>query len=402
MSMEAVHNVKKSRSFNVQWLSRLDDIAALKDGWLELETAVKQRSVFSTYNWVVSWYQHYAGVRGEPLVGIAREGGQLIGIAPLIYSKRTLGKVPVSRVDFAGHDAEAGEFLVLDEAPELVGNFLYSLYGQLRFDVICLSGFDSKSETFRSLHKTAEALGLHLELLNYSYATVDLKSGYEVYCRAMSRNFRRNLKRQAERIAAAGPVKIDRIHAGGGYQELPGYLTRMFSIADLSWKVKVGGPMAKHVRGFYEDIILKFVQCRTADLAILSINGTDAAYILGFVERGVYYDVTISFNDAFKELSPGAYLMQEIMKVLPESGIHTIISHGDHEYKQRWATAFIPQSRVFIFSSRVNAILSRAIKFMLPRALTQIKRTASILNRRSNSSDQGRKEDVGLQKPQEA
>ena len=43
-------------------------------------------------------------------------------------------------------------------------------------------------------------------------ALVDLSGGYESYCHRMSRNFRRTVKRQSSRIAAAGRVLVDGVH----------------------------------------------------------------------------------------------------------------------------------------------------------------------------------------------
>ncbi|HEX7531400.1 MAG TPA: GNAT family N-acetyltransferase [Pyrinomonadaceae bacterium] len=86
---------------------------------------------------------------------------------------------------------------------------------------------------------------------------------------------------------------------------------------------------------------------------------------MGLVERGCYYDVTLAYVEQLAELSPGAYLMQEVLRDLAASGVHTMVSHGAHEYKRRWSTAFVPSTRVFLFSRSSSGLLSRFVRFRM-------------------------------------
>ena len=100
-------------------------------------------------------------------------------------------------------------------------------------------------------------------------------------------------------------------------------------------------------------------------LPILSIGGRDAAYIIGVIERGCFYDVTLAYDESFASLGPGIHLMQQTLKRLAASGVHTVVSHGAHDYKRHWATRFVPQKRIFLFSSRPLAIAARLVRFGL-------------------------------------
>jgi CelD/BcsL family acetyltransferase involved in cellulose biosynthesis len=98
-------------------------------------------------------------------------------------------------------------------------------------------------------------------------------------------------------------------------------------------------------------------------LTLLSIGGQDAAYLFGLVERGCFYDINLAYAEPFEKLSPGAFLMQQTMEKLAAAGIHTVVSHGAHEYKRHWATEFIPERRVFLFRSGLKAAATRFIRF---------------------------------------
>lgn len=351
----------------VEWLDHLEQIEALRDAWIELEGAVANRTVFSTFDWVVPWYRHYYGTRGTPLVGVARRRGRLAGIAPLVYSRATLGKIPVRRVDFAGYTSSAGEFLVPEERPATIRAFLESLAHRGGFDVLCLNGIEPSSEELAVIRDAGRSCGLLFDLDWYRYAVVDLARGYDGYCRAMSQNFRRNLKRLGQRMAAAGTARTDSLHGSPRDDaEVEAFVQRMFAVADRSRKARTRGPTADHFKRFYTEVTLRFARRGMADLSILAVNDRDAAFILGLVERNVYYDVTVGYDVEFEHLSPGTYLMQEVLRRAADRGIQRLVSHGDHEYKERWASGFVPQARTFLFARGLRGTLSRFARFRAP------------------------------------
>jgi CelD/BcsL family acetyltransferase involved in cellulose biosynthesis len=277
--------------------------------------------------------------------------------------------VPLRRADLVGHTSEAGELLFSSEMPELAESLLDAVWSEdPRIQLVCLSGFPPGSAKLTAVLDAARRRGWRAECVPYHYATVDLREGYEAYCASMSKNFRRNLKRMEQRVAEGGGGQIDRLHGSADPTQVEEYVRRMFGIADRSWKARQGGPMAPHHRGFYRELALRFAQRGMLDLSILKIGGIDAAFLLALVEDGVYYDATISFDDAFAGLSPGTHLMLRALKVIPGSGVHTVVSHGAHEYKTRWASAFVPLNRVYLFAPGVVGGLSRILRFAAPRA----------------------------------
>src|SRR5437867_7135443 len=69
----------------VEWITRTGDIRTLAPDWRPLQSTVKNRTVFSSFDLLAAWYENYAGdYGGEPLIGLARGGGRLVGVAPLV------------------------------------------------------------------------------------------------------------------------------------------------------------------------------------------------------------------------------------------------------------------------------------------------------------------------------
>jgi CelD/BcsL family acetyltransferase involved in cellulose biosynthesis len=79
--------------FEVETVSALDP---LRHEWTEL--ASRTRSVFKTWEWLSTWWDHF-GRRRQLLVTAVRSQGRLIGILPL-YQWRTR---PLRILRFLGH-----------------------------------------------------------------------------------------------------------------------------------------------------------------------------------------------------------------------------------------------------------------------------------------------------------
>jgi CelD/BcsL family acetyltransferase involved in cellulose biosynthesis len=158
-------------------------------------------------------------------------------------------------------------------------------------------------------------------------------------------------------IAVPRRDEVERRHVGAA-------LERMIRITEASYKLQ-GAPLADHHRGFLTEIVRRFAARRMLRLPILSIGGGDAAFILGVVERGTFYDITLAYDERFAKLSPGAFLTQRMLQGLAADGIHTVVSHGAHEYKRHWSTAFLPQERAFLFAPGLKAMATRVVRFGL-------------------------------------
>jgi len=346
----------------IDWVREAGALEPIAAGWRALEGAVRRRTHVSTFDFLAPWYRHYAGAYGgSPLIGLAWQGTELAGVAPLTIRRGRLGRIPVTRVDFAPNDSIAGEFLAGDDQPEIVAALLDSLVQQARFDVICLNGFDPASAQLLEVQHAAGGHRLAVHTEEHAYAMVDLTGGYERYRAGLTRRCRGALNQKARKVDAA-VATVEGVQPGDDRDRIEASINRMIAITEASYKLQ-GQRLADRHRAFLGEIARRFGARHMLSLPILTIGGRDAAFILGVVERGCFYDVTLAYDDSFAKLSPGAYLMQATLQRLAATGISTVISHGAHEYKRHWATAFVPQHRVFLFPRRPRATAARVVRF---------------------------------------
>jgi len=349
----------------VEWIRDPAALESIEGPWRALERRVEQRTHVSTFDFLATWYRQYAGeYGGTPLIGLAWHGPDLIGVAPLTVRQGRIGRIPVTRVDFAPNDSIAGEFLVEDDRPDVVDALMDALVrARTKFDVICLNGFDPLAPHVSALGDFAARHRLAMQMEDHAYAVVDLRDGYEAYFARLTPHYRRNLNRKARKIAEAG-FTVQGAQPAQGPEALDAGLDRMIRINEASYKLQ-GQRLDDRHRGFLAEVVRRFSARGMLSLPILSIGGRDAAFILGVVERGCFYDVTLAYDESFARLSPGAFLMQQALQHLAASGVHTVVSHGAHEYKRHWSTAFVPQKRAFLFAPGPRGTATRLVRFGL-------------------------------------
>lgn len=363
----------------VEWLNSLDAIEALRDHWMALESRVDDRTVYATHDYLASWYRAYASKKytdlGEPLVGAVWDESTLLGIAPFISSKSTLARIPVRSLVFAAYNLNAGEVLALNGRAEVFGALLCSLADRSGWDVLVLTNMQSASQHVQTIQATASRLGLGWEVADdHSYAEADLRDGYETYAKLRGSNFRKQARRHATRVAEAGTWRIDRLDRMPHPATVSRYLDRMFAIADAGWRARERGvEEERRHHPLPRMLVEKFAPRGMVDLSILSINGRDAAFTLALVERGTYFHVSIAHDEEMAALSPGSFLLQEVFRILPGLGVHRVVSHGDYEYKRRWASSIVQPRKILLFARTVRGALSRFAKFRLQKAWERLR-----------------------------
>jgi CelD/BcsL family acetyltransferase involved in cellulose biosynthesis len=210
---------------------------------------------------------------------------------------------------------------------------------------------------------------LVLEQKQSWYALVDLAGGYDAYARTTGNRLRKALKKRAKKLAALGAPALDGAHFLTDLDRVAAAGERTFAINDRSWKARGRGPLGQSHRAFFRELQTRFGRRGMFDVSILTIGGVDAAYMIGIAERGVYYDVTVSYDERFAEVSAGFCLMEELLRALPSLGIRTVVSHGAHEYKRTWADKFAEIATLYLFVPGLRTSLGRFLRFHVKPAL---------------------------------
>lgn len=355
---------------SLEWLDSPDAVLGLEDEWRELESDVVDRTVHSRFDWVYPWYRHMmrepSGKYGEVRLGIARDGDDLVGLAPFVRRNIAFARVPLVAADPVGVNAETGEFLVRAGYENLKTEFVDSLFENHNIDMLRLIGAGPKGDVLEPIQDAASAARRRFESVHSYYPVVEFGDGYEAYYASRSNRYRRSLRRQEEQIRELyGEWSIDRIANGAGTAGLERNLKRMRDVYNRSWKVIGSSELSDHFFDFYSELAGRFAARNTLDFSILKFGEEDAAFFLALRDDDVLYDVFISFADRFRDVRPGEFLMKQLFPIVADDGVRTIVSHGPHAYKKVWSSAERAHPHTFIFGNTIRGRLAWATSFRM-------------------------------------
>ncbi len=362
----------------IEWLRDLSRIEGLRDAWRGLEKRVQRRTIYSRYDYVLPWYHCYAGTRlvdrGSPLVGTAWNGDELIAVAPLVEARASFARIPLRRAVSVGYNLDCGEMLMDETAAVPLTVFAEELLTDLHLDLVIFNGVDTNLKAYDDLVLHLNRQRVRHEHIPYAWvAMAQLEDGYQAYAQRRGPNFRRQVRKIALKVAAAGRIQLDRVAGHSSMEEVLRLGERMFAISERSWRVSRSSLAHERMhQPFYRELLDVFGPQGAVDLSIVVLDGRDAAFSLGIVERGIYYHTLVGFDDELRAYSPGTHLLNEVFKLLPESGVKTVLSHGNYDYKRRWASEIVPQRSLYIFNRTFGATLGHFVGFSLRRVQRQL------------------------------
>jgi len=110
--------MQRSRSIRVSWVDDLEALVSRRDEWNALVACAETRTVFQSFEWHLGWW-HAFGSGSQPLVLLAEDMGVLVGVAPLVLSKRRILGRRRRVAEFMGsRAADYCDFIVDSARPE--------------------------------------------------------------------------------------------------------------------------------------------------------------------------------------------------------------------------------------------------------------------------------------------
>ena len=202
-------------------------------------------------------------------------------------------------------------------------------------DVLVLSGVPSWS-------RYASVVGLFLSTTYDLYAlkrteraVASLCGGWEGYLSRRSANFRRSLKKALNRSERAGWSM--EWHEGSGIDHHTLY-RRVLAIESKSWKGQIGSGLSTgSMSEFYRLALPRLAHRGALRLGFLTSEGQDLGFILGAVVGERYRGLQFSFDDRFRDGSPGDVMQGLQIRRLVEQEVLEYDLGTEAPYKIRWA-----------------------------------------------------------------
>ena len=273
----------------------VESLDGVTSSWDKLRHCLKWGSIFVLPAWLKVWWEAFGG-EGELYLRTLRQGGKIIGFAPLLVNKETasfIGSADVSDyLDFviiAGRERDFFKVL-LDDLRER-GIKKLDLR-PLRPDSTVLTQLVGVAQN-RGYDVLCHPEDVSLEL--------DLPTTWNEYLAILKNKQRHEVRRKLRRLWEAGSVEHRCVETGREVEDYLDIFLRLFSLS----KDDKAGFMNHKRESFFRSLAKAMAEIGLLRLGILKMDKVPMAMTMGFDYDGSHYLYNSAYDPQFSYLSVG-------------------------------------------------------------------------------------------------
>lgn len=353
---------------------------SLKEDWNALVVSMRYPTVFCTWEWTYTWWQHFGAGRRLRLL-LLRRNGQLVGVLPL-YSERRM----------VSSDGRIGRVLGYCSASDLFPDPLdivsakadarecaeaalaYWERNARDWDVLHLRFLAEDSELLRCAASGGPGGARAARISGAPY--IAITGSYEDYLGTLSGNERSKIGRSRRKLMEQKSVEYVDLGAEGASQALRALLALHAKRAGAK---KMHSTFARaDVIAFHRDF-LSLIAPGHVWLRGLRLHGELIAAFYGYTVGGRIAYYQLGHDPAWANYSPGAVLLQETIREAFARGFAEYnFLQGEEAFKFRWTSQIRWLQAVDVYNRSALGRMSR----WAVGAKRQLKAAASALARR--------------------
>ncbi len=328
------------------WLETPAEFYRLRDRWDGLLDGWGAGGIFQRWDWLRLWLRTYGAGQG-PLVGLAHQDGELIGIAPFYRSHKKVTAIgPVLRsIRMLGDGLLCPDHLVLPVAPGKEALFGRALAAELlarthewdRIELRDLLAEHPAWRAFEAAFRLASPLNLVVrERTHCPY--LPLPATFEQYLAECGSKTRDTIRYRTHRLERAFEIRIERPMTRAQVDTL---MERLEVLHASSWnkRDRPGVFADARFRLFHRLYARRAFRAGRLWLLAMSADGREVAISLGFVNAGVAQGYQLGHDPELSEYGIGAQMVVRCIQQAIEDGSHELdFLRGAGAYKFRLTT----------------------------------------------------------------
>ncbi|MDR1479444.1 MAG: GNAT family N-acetyltransferase [Planctomycetaceae bacterium] len=333
-------------NLEIQILKSPEEFSSIGGEWNELTDVCIYPNVFLRSEWLLAWWKWFGGELGVFYVLVIRDCGQLVGGLPLFCERggvlKFLGFDGVTCPEYLGLIVKS-EYLeqVVQEFVEFFvrqKNWTQFYFEDYAVEDVGTSRF---VEVFR---QRLPSWGCDGEGRYY----IPLPESYEAYLMTRGQNNRYKKRKELKRAMDehdARLVEPDISEINELFPEL-----RRLGIAALAHKTLP--PMAReNFAGLVYDLIVELLPRKEFRIFMLYYSDKPAAFKLGFVHAGKFYDYLTGFDPNLAGRAGNIVIHFILMRLIEEGFCEFDFLRGLEDYKSHW-TEHLRQTKTIIIFRR--------------------------------------------------
>ena len=321
--------------------SSWSSLAEVMPGWERILHENPSLSIFSTPEWLGSWWAAFGANRHLVVLAFSDWAGELIGLAPLYWEslKHPLfGRARQLRLvgDGSG-DSDNLDLIVRPGEENRCASALIEWIGQQRNGGICaLSTVPENSVVAKLLVDRIEAARWPFRITTTPNSAVPLASTWESYIEGLSPKFRRLITRARKKLDSQYHVRFRRSES---VHDIPHMLETLYCLHQKRWNSvhQPGSFTSVERRKLYARMAKAFFEKGWLELWCLELDGRAVAAQMSFCYRDHAYGLQEGFDPAFFNHHVGYVLRAAMFEHFIRSGVHVYdFLGGFNAQKQRW------------------------------------------------------------------
>jgi len=320
----------------------LDEFRASRDVWNALVASMAQPTVFLSWEWIYTWWEHFGTTRRELLIFFVYRNRELKGILPLF---RDGGYTTVGRtfVGFCSADELYPDHLDIIAAPADADACLESVYeflftAGLRWSVIEFPMVTLDSAIYGCLCAKTDHIveSPRVEVARASIAHyIPLDGDFDGYFVSLDKKQRYNVRSRRTRLYTEHHVRYT------ARSPSPDCLTVLLDLhrkrADR--KGIVSSFARDAVRAFHDKFIERTAHSGWVSFRFLEGAGGPIAAAYNFVFAGRVYSYQKGIDPAWERFGPGTVLLYELVQEAFAQGLKEYnFLQGAETYKSEWTS----------------------------------------------------------------
>ena len=351
----------------------------LADKWDDLVLNSLHPNIFLTWEWISIWIKWFASNNELKIVTIW-DGPYLIGIIPLyigpielfrgIHVKgfKYIGDGDVVFPDYLGPMIRQGR---LNSILSCLEEVFVSNNSNCR--LMRLADMDLASEGANSL-VDALCKGTQYDIRQSDISPhIKFSGDYESFFSGLNPRRRESVRKKNKKVLKNFQVRLICHQSEDKVREAFAIMFEIFSKATRG-KDKIQGFMRKDYLGFHQDVASAIAKKGWLRIYLLYFNDRPVAYIYGYVFNNVFWYYQTAFDLTFKDHSPGAVILQMVIKSVIEEGVQEFdFLRGDEDYKFYLSNGHRQLSTIYLFKHKRCFYLLYKLGGKITRTLSSAK-----------------------------
>ncbi|MEX0739698.1 MAG: GNAT family N-acetyltransferase [Pseudohongiella sp.] len=340
-------------TFESKWISDTEDFRALQHEWNELLRSSTCNTLFMTWEWLFTWWQHLAERRKLAILTI-RQDGRLMAIAPMTIKPPDLRRmVPFSVMEIMGTGNVGSDYLSLIVRNGAETSFMPAITAALfkRNYAMEISATERSSRVMAMAMLGLNDLGCRTgQQAQCLCPYIDLREQtWESYMKKTHQSGKSRFDKKLRRLEKEYSLRFEQTQLES---ERGQNLATLIELHLQRWNGKGGSNAfdSQALRDFHQTFSAIALHNNWLRLFIMWLDDKPAAAVYGFFYNHVFYYYQAGFDPQFSQYSVGYLAIGlTVQNALIEDAIEYDLLRGEEEYKNAWATSARELLRLNIF-----------------------------------------------------